>query len=79
MGLITNFEEDVYRDWSMALSGKISESLEQHLIIRDQKEGTLKVHFGGDLRALLREVIKEELLESLSNLEGATQQKEKPI
>lgn len=58
MGLITQYEEDVYNDWSSTLTEKISESLDQHLIVREGKDGTLKVNFGGDLRSLLREVAK---------------------
>lgn len=56
MALITQYEEDVYNDWSSTLTEKISESLDQHLIVREGKDGTLKVNFGGDLRSLLREV-----------------------
>jgi hypothetical protein len=59
MGLISHYEEDVYNDWSSSLTHKISESLDQHLIIRDHKEGTLKANFGGDLRSLLREVLAD--------------------
>jgi hypothetical protein len=33
----------------------VSSNRPQHLIVRDPKEGTLKVNFGGDLRSLLRE------------------------
>jgi hypothetical protein len=56
MSLISDFEEKVFKDWSDSLTEKISDSLEQSLIIRDQNEGTLKVNFGGELTSLLREV-----------------------
>ena len=58
MNLISDFEEQVFRDWSDSLTEKISDSLEQSLIVRCQTEGTLKVNFGGELTSLLREVRK---------------------
>jgi|FrelakmetLWP11LW_1041352.scaffolds.fasta_scaffold265886_1 hypothetical protein len=56
MALISSFEEDVFRDWSTSLTEKISESLDQPLIVREEKDGTLRVNFGGETRSLLREV-----------------------
>ena len=58
MNLISDFEEQVFRDWSDSLTEKISDSLEQSLIVRCQTDGTLKVNFGGELTSLLREVRK---------------------
>ena len=55
-GLLTAFEDDVFKKWNESISKKISQSLSRSLIYRDENKGILRVNFGRDLGSILREV-----------------------
>ena len=56
MSLLTTFEDDVFMKWNQSITKKINLSLSKSLLYRDIKKGVLRVNFGKDLGAMLREV-----------------------
>ena len=56
MGLLSAFEDDVFKKWNESISKKIAQSLNRSLIYRDENKGILRVNFGRDLGSILREV-----------------------
>ena len=56
MSLLTTFEDDVFLKWNQSITKKINLSLSKSLLYRDTKKGVLRVNFGKDLGAMLREV-----------------------
>ncbi len=56
MNLLTTFEDEVFQMWNLGITKKMTQSLSRSLILRDEFKGTLRVNFGRDLSAILREV-----------------------
>lgn len=57
MQLLTTFEDDVFQMWNLSITKKMTQSLSKPLLCRDSDNDTLRVNFGKDLMAVLREVI----------------------
>ena len=56
MNLLTNFQDEIFQMWNLGITKKMTQSLSRSLILRDDFNGTLRVNFGRDLSAILREV-----------------------
>jgi len=56
--LLSTFENDVFQKWNTGISRKMTQSLNRSLILRDEKERTLRVNIGKELMSVLREVKK---------------------
>ena len=56
MNILTAFEDDVFMKWNQCITKKINQSLSRSLLVRDENKDILRVNFGKDLGAMLREV-----------------------
>ena len=54
--LLAGYEDDVFKAWVMQTEKKTLEGLDRPLLLRLPKDGTLKVNFGRDTLASLKEV-----------------------
>ena len=54
--LLAGYEDDVFKAWAVQTEKKTLEGLDRPLLIRNPKDGTLKVNFGRDTLASLKEV-----------------------
>ena len=54
--LLVGYEDDVFKAWVVQTEKKTLEGLDRPLLIRNPKDGTLKVNFGRDTLASLKEV-----------------------
>ena len=56
IALLDSYDEEVFKNWTLSAEKKTLEGLNRPLIIRDEKDGTLKVNFGRDTFSILTEV-----------------------
>ena len=57
MGLLNSYEDEVFQLWNLSISKKMTNSLNKSLVTREE-DNVLRVNFGKDLMAVLREVDK---------------------
>ncbi len=56
IALLSAYEEESFKGWTLSAEKKTAEGLNRPLIIRDESNGTLKVNFGRDTLSILMEV-----------------------
>ena len=56
--LLNAYEEELFELWNRSISGRISQSLNRPLVLRDAARGTIKVNLSREIVSMLRDVSK---------------------